>query len=102
MDGDGQHDPRYLLILLNEVKKGKADVVIGSRFLGERGYPIPFLRRMGMRLFGFIAGWLSGQKITDPTSGYQGLGRRAVEFCARDCFPWDYPDAHLLGQLHPA
>jgi len=102
MDGDGQHDPRYLRILLNKVKEGKADVVIGSRFLGEGGYPIPFLRRMGMRLFGFIAGWLSGQKITDPTSGYQGLGRRAVEFCARDSFPGDYPDADVLVMLHRA
>ncbi len=102
MDGDGQHDPQYLRTLLAEVKEGKVDVVIGSRFLREGGYHVPLLRRMGMLLFGFIAGQLSGQKITDPTSGYQALGRRAIEFYTRDAFPGDYPDADVLVMLHRA
>ena len=79
MDGDGQHDPRFLRVLLGEVAKGKTDVAIGSRF---------------------IAGLLIGQKITDPTSGYQALGRSAVEFYIRDSFPGDYPDADVLVMLH--
>jgi len=102
MDGDGQHDPRSLPLLLQEVTGGKTDVVIGSRFLGEGGYRVPLLRRMGMYLFGFIASLLSGQKITDPTSGYQALSRRAVEFCVSDAFPGDYPDADVLVMLHRA
>ena len=102
MDGDGQHDPQYLRMLLAEVKEGRMDVVIGSRFLGRGGYHVPPLRRMGMLLFGFIAGQLSGQKITDPTSGYQALGRRAIEFYTRDAFPGDYPDADVLVMLHRA
>jgi len=102
MDGDGQHDPQYLRTLLAEVKEERMDVVIGSRFLGRREYHVPPLRRIGMRLFGFIAGHLSGQKITDPTSGYQALGRRAIEFFTRDAFPGDYPDADVLVMLHRA
>jgi len=102
MDGDGQHDPRYLPLLLKEVQDGIVDVAIGSRFLGEGGYKAPFLRRVGMKLFGFIAGRLSGQRITDPTSGYQALSRRAIEFCTRDAFPGDYPDADVLIMLHRA
>jgi glycosyltransferase involved in cell wall biosynthesis len=102
MDGDGQHDPQYLRVLLAEVKEGKVDVVIGSRFLREGGYPVPTLRRMGMRLFGFIASRVSGQKITDPTSGYQALGRRVIEFYTHDAFPGDYPDADVLVMLHRA
>ena len=102
MDGDGQHDPQYLRTLLAEVKEGRMDVVIGSRFLGRGEYHVPPLRRMGMFLFGFIAGRLSGQKITDPTSGYQALGRRAIEFYTRDAFPGDYPDADVLVMLHRA
>ncbi len=100
MDGDGQHDPRFLRALLEEVNKGKTDVAIGSRFLGVGGYRAPLLRRVGMRIFGFIAGLLVGQRITDPTSGYQALGRRAVKFHARDSFPCDYPDADVLVMLH--
>ena len=102
MDGDGQHDAQYLRVLLSEVKEGKVDVVIGSRFLREGGYHVPLLRRMGMLLFGFIASRVSGQKITDPTSGYQALGRRVIEFYTRDAFPGDYPDADVLVMLHRA
>jgi glycosyltransferase involved in cell wall biosynthesis len=102
MDGDGQHDPRYLLILLREVKEGGADVVIGSRFLGEGGYRAAWGRRMGIYLFRFVASRLCGQRITDPTSGYQALSRRAVEFCTRDSFPGDYPDADVLVLMHRA
>jgi hypothetical protein len=102
MDGDGQHDPQFLRTLLAEVQEGKVDVVIGSRFLGGGEYRIPLPRRMGIFLFGFIASRLSGQKITDPTSGYQALGRRAIEFYTRDGFPGDYPDADVLVMLHRA
>ena len=102
MDGDGQHDPQYLRALLAQVKEGKVDVVIGSRFLGRVEYHVPLLRRMGMLLFGFIASRLSRQKITDPTSGYQALGQRAIEFYTRDAFPGDYPDADVLVMLHRA
>ncbi len=102
MDGDGQHDPRYLPVLLKGVQDRNVDVAIGSRFMGEGGYKVPPIRRVGMRLFGFIAGRLSGQRITDPTSGYQALSRRAIEFCTRDAFPGDYPDADVLVMLHRA
>jgi hypothetical protein len=102
MDGDGQHDPRYLRTLLKEVEGGEVDVAIGSRFLAGGEYHVPLLRRMGMLLFGFIASRLSGQKITDATSGYQGLGRRAIEFYTHDDFPGDYPDADVLIRLHRA
>jgi hypothetical protein len=102
MDGDGQHDPQFLRMLLGQVQEGKADVVIGSRFLGGGEYHGSLPRRMGMLLFSFIAGRLCGQKITDPTSGYQALGRRAIEFYTRDAFPGDYPDADVLVMLHRA
>ena len=102
MDGDGQHDPRYLPVLLGGVRDGGADVVIGSRVLGEGDDRAARLRQMGICLFRFLASRLCGQKITDPTSGYQALSRRAVEFCARDSFPGDYPDADVLVMMHRA
>jgi glycosyltransferase involved in cell wall biosynthesis len=102
MDGDGQHDPRSLRALLEEVEGGEVDVAIGSRFLGMGEYHVPLLRRIGMLFFGFLASRLNGQRITDPTSGYQALGRRAIEFYTRDGFPGDYPDADVLVMLHRA
>ncbi len=100
MDGDGQHDPRYLPVLLREVREGGVDVAIGSRFLGEGDYRAPWARQMGIGLFRWAASALCGQKITDPTSGYQAFNRRAVEFCTRDSFPGDYPDADVLVLMH--
>ncbi len=102
MDGDGQHDPRYLPLLLQEVREERADVVIGSRFLGEGEYRAGWMRATGIRLFRFLASRLCGQKITDPTSGYQALNRRAVKFCTEDSFPGDYPDADVLVMMHRA
>jgi glycosyltransferase involved in cell wall biosynthesis len=102
MDGDGQHDPRYLPALLREVKEGGADVAIGSRFLGEGDYRASRARQAGICLFRFVASCLCGQKITDPTSGYQALSRRAVEFCTGDSFPGDYPDTDVLVMMHRA
>lgn len=102
LDGDGQHDPRYLRKILQELKKGGTDIIIGSRFLGGCNYQAPFFRRLGMKIFAFIAGKISGQKITDPTSGYQALDRKAVEFYSHDFFPGDYPDADVLIMLRRA
>jgi hypothetical protein len=109
MDGDGQHDPGYIQALLDPVQKEKADLAIGSRFLETRGsdkdrlpYPVSLSRRFGMWLFGTIASVLIKQKVTDPTSGYQAMNRKVLEWMSSDQFPWDYPDADVIIMLHRA
>jgi len=117
MDGDGQHDPSSVDLLLRMVERGEADLVIGSRFLAsgelEHGdsasgppawpaYRGTLARRCGMRLFGTIASLLIRQKVTDPTSGYQAMNRRVLEWTSSDQFPWDYPDADFIIMLHRA
>lgn len=96
IDADGQHDPASARPLLAPVLSGDVDVAIGSRFLGEVKYRIPGLRRLGMRMFGAILSFVTRQKFTDPTSGYQALGRRAVAFFAHDNYPSDFPDADTI------
>lgn len=102
MDGDGQHDPRSIPALLEPVKRGGTDVSIGSRFLGKRTYPVPPVRRIGMMIFARIAAFLTGQRVTDPTSGFQAMNRRALKLLASPNFPVDYPDADVLVMLHRA
>jgi len=102
IDADGQHDPVYILEMLNLIRQGQADVVIGSRFLLDNGYRAPFARRVGMLLFGTIASWATGQKVTDPTSGYQALNRKAFCYCSGDVYPADFADADVLIMLHRA
>lgn len=96
MDADGQHDPASVHDLMAPVLAGEADVAIGSRFLGRAEYPIPGLRRLGMGVFAWIVHFVTRQRFTDPTSGYQALSRRAVEFFARDHYPSDFPDADTI------
>ncbi len=102
MDADGQHDPRDIPRLLSTVKNSDADVVIGSRFLNGTAYRIPIIRRLGMLVFSFLASLLTGQKITDPTSGYQALNRKGLKFYASDYYPVDFPDADVIIMLHRA
>jgi glycosyltransferase involved in cell wall biosynthesis len=109
MDGDGQHDPSFMADLLAVIRKGESDVAIGSRFLKIEGvesglppYRAPLMRRWGMRLFGTIASVLIRQEVTDPTSGYQAMNRRALQWLSSEKFPCDYPDADVIIMLHRA
>ena len=51
MDGDGQHDPAYLMEVVQPVLDGTYDMCIGSRFIKKEGFQTSFMRRVGIRLF---------------------------------------------------
>ena len=102
LDGDGQHDPSFIPDFLRILERGEADLVIGSRFLTRRNFKGSFLRRIGIIFFAKLTSIIIGQKITDPISGYQAMNRKVVEFCTRDFYPFDYPDADILILLHRA
>ena len=101
MDADGQHDPRELGKLERTLQESGADLVIGSRFLGEGDYRMPLARRLGAWFFALLTSWLTGTRMTDTTSGFQLMGPRALRLLARE-YPIDFPDAEvivLLGRL---
>jgi glycosyltransferase involved in cell wall biosynthesis len=102
IDGDGQHDPSYINALLSPILEGEADIVIGSRFLVDNDYKAPFAKRLGMLLFGALTSYIVGYHVTDPTSGFQALDRRAFCYCAQDVYPTDFADADVLIMLHRA
>ncbi|MCC6698562.1 MAG: glycosyltransferase family 2 protein [Candidatus Hydrogenedentes bacterium] len=100
MDADGQHDPGSIPAVLGPVAEDRCDLCIGSRFLEGKSYPIPPGRRLGMAILRRVASRLTGRTVTDPTSGFQAMNRRVLEFYARDSFPVDYPDVDVLVMLH--
>lgn len=102
IDGDGQHDPGHIPELLEVVRNGKADFVLGSRFLSGESYRPPLIRRLGMGFFRKIVTLVIRQPMTDCTSGYQAFNREVMRFFAGDLFPCDYPDADVLISLHLA
>jgi len=101
LDADGQHDPSCIPALLAPVIAGKADIAIGSRFLGN-SYKPPLARRLGMALFRRIVRLVTGTFVTDTTSGFQAFNHDVIRFFSMDIFPVDYPDADMLITLHRA
>lgn len=99
VDGDGQHDPQYIPDLIAPILKGEADVMIGSRYLENRGFQSSILRRAGIRFFSILNSALTGKKATDPTSGFRAFNRKAITFLAED-YPSDYPEAESLVLFH--
>ena len=102
MDSDGQHLSSELPALLNAMREGPFDIVLGSRFAAGYVFRTSFLRRLGQRFFGVLLLILTGRRFSDPTSGFQGLNRRAIRFFSSGVFPCDYPDADVLLMAHEA
>ena len=100
MDADGQHAASYVADLLDPVQSGRADVALGSRFLGRMEYKTTFAKRLGMSVFRTVTSRITGQRITDPTSGFQALSRDVMTFFAKDNYPVDFPDADTILLLH--
>lgn len=104
LDGDGQHDPVEAGQLIDRLRAGTADVVIGSRFLSRpagAGSPAarsPFARRAGIAWLSFLVRVLSGQVVTDPTSGFRAFNQRAVRFLT-SAYPEDYPEPESILML---
>ena len=99
MDADGQHEPAMLAHLITGLDQG-ADVVLGSRYLDGTAPRSSLVRRLGTRVFAGIASRWIGTRITDPTSGFQGLSKRALASVVNDGFPEDYPDTDVLVEHH--
>jgi len=96
MDADGQHDAGGIKILLDTIREGSCDVVLGSRFMGAGDYKMSFARLIGVKFFRLVLRILSGRNIADPTTGFQAITRKVVRIFSHDMFPYDYPDADMI------
>jgi len=101
-DGDGQHLAAEAKKLFEHFCKSNAEILIGSRFLGESDIgDIGFLRRLGIRFYSWMLNFLFKKKIYDITSGLQILNKRAFSFYATHLnYPEDYPDVDVLAKMH--
>jgi hypothetical protein len=100
LDADGQHDPGDIPRLLAPLQAGIADLALGSRFIRLSGYTMTAVRDTGRLIFQRLLQALGGPYIADPTSGYQAMSARVIDFYCNDFFPVDYPDADMLLLLH--
>jgi glycosyltransferase involved in cell wall biosynthesis len=91
VDGDGQHDPAQLPLILGPLLDGEADMVVGSRFAGAGAYRSTATRRIGIRIFAQVVSAVVGQRLTDTTSGFRAVNRKGIALFAAD-YPHDYPE----------
>lgn len=71
LDADGQYNPKTIYHLERLVKRGY-DLVLGSRFLGTIEQ-MPFIKKIGNRLFSKAVSWITKTKITDSQTGFRAF-----------------------------
>jgi glycosyltransferase involved in cell wall biosynthesis len=95
IDGDGQHDAYEVGRLLEPISAGRADMVIGSRWLGRGDYVATRGRRFGMHVLAWIVRRRTRGTFTDTTSGFRAVGRKGIELFANE-YPTDFPEVESL------
>ena len=98
VDGDGQHDPREIRRVLEPILEGRADLVVGTRFVKGGGYRGTRVRRVGIRIFAAVVSLLVGQRVSDTTSGFRAVNRKALGLFAAQ-YPHDYPEVESIVLL---
>ena len=76
-DADGQHDPADIAELLRPLREGRADVALGSRFLGETT-GMPWGRWLVLKLGVLVTRILSNVRVTDTHNGLRAFSREAA------------------------
>ena len=72
IDADGQNNPEEIASLIQPLDQDEADLVIGSRILGKHDITVIW-RHWGVKIFTRLFNFLSGQKITDISSGFKAI-----------------------------
>jgi glycosyltransferase involved in cell wall biosynthesis len=102
-DADGQHKGSEIPALLQRIKQGDVDAVIGSRFTVEdkNAFRSTFARRIGIFFFSRLIRIITGWRFTDPTSGFTVINRKAMDVFSKR-FPEDHPPPETIVLLKKA
>ena len=95
LDGDGEYDAAELERVLEPVARGRADYVLGSRFLGERE-GMTWHRDLANRATTALLATLMGTVLTDGQTGYRAFSARALR-AARINHDYNYAQVLTLS-----
>jgi len=98
IDGDGQHPPSEIPKLIDAIKKGEEDLIIGSRFTDERSYASTPLRWIGIKLLAVFLSIICRSRVTDPASGFWIINRKLLYYFTHD-YPTEYPEPEAIALL---
>jgi len=95
LDGDGQHDPKYIKSLISHIEDGSADIVIGSRFINCEGFQSSNMRRFGIKFLSQLIKNVCGASVKDVTSGFRAVNKKYIEYYSRN-YAGDYPEPEAI------
>lgn len=78
IDGDGQHNPQEIHLLIKPIEDGEADLVNGSRYLEKEHQGTPVYRRLGQTVLDKTTNITSGLEITDSQSGFRAFAAYTI------------------------
>jgi len=78
-DADLEYDPRDIPRLIQPLLKGDADVVYGSRFIGEEQQDESWIHRAGNAVLTGASNLFSGLSLTDMETCYKAFNREVLE-----------------------
>ncbi|MFA5954728.1 MAG: glycosyltransferase family 2 protein [Patescibacteria group bacterium] len=76
-DADGQHDAHDITLLTEPIRDGRADIVLGSRFLGH-AVNLPLKRRILLKAGILFTRFFSGIYLSDTNNGLRAFSRSAA------------------------
>lgn len=106
MDADGQHDVSNILKIYDRLRTRDEDgrypdIVLGARFMeGSAEFQVSAAKKIAFVLFRGMIHMAAGKKISDPTTGLQGLSKKAVIYYSKyNHFDDKYPDTNMIMQM---
>ncbi len=81
IDGDGQHNPDEIPLLMKPIIEDGADLVNGSRYMNGPEENTPAYRRVGQQVLDKATNISAGIDVTDSQSGFRAFSARS-----RECF----------------
>ena len=96
IDGDGQHVAGEVEKLLEPLREGRADLVVGTRWRGEGDNRTSPARRVGTVMFARLVSLIVRQRVTDTTSGFRAVNRDGILLFSVE-YPHDYPEVETTA-----
>jgi glycosyltransferase involved in cell wall biosynthesis len=99
LDSDGQHNPKDIVKLVTPIMEQKADVVLGSRMLGEKG--MPKSRILMNKIGNWVTYFFFGILVTDSQSGFRAYSKKALDSVYTFMDRYEF-ESEMLGQIKAA
>jgi glycosyltransferase involved in cell wall biosynthesis len=94
-DGDGQHDPSDVSVLVKKLKEG-TDVVLGRRNFSEKH--IPLVKKIGNIMGNFFTWCVYGLWVNDSQSGLRGFNKKALSLIETSSDRYEY-DSEVIREI---